>query len=142
MFDAFGPGTGFGMGAMMGGVMQDLLRNAATYDDWARAALEVTTSAQASYRHHVVDADQPNLQALARDLDVVGRQAQQLAVIAEHREYGEREADLLRELDRLCLRFTNGAPKTEQTPEALIRAELPDLVAEIYDALDRDPAQG
>lgn len=139
MFDAFGPGTGFGTGAFISDVMREVMASASTYDDWARAAVETTTSAQASYRHHVADSDQPNLQALARDLDMIGRQAQKLAVIAEHRGYGDREADLMRDLDRLCLRFTNGAPNTEATPAELIRDELPDLVAEIYDALDREP---
>lgn len=141
MFDSFGPGMGFAGGFMMGQVMQDLLRGAGNYGDWSRAAIEVTTNVQASYRHHIEDAEQPNTRGLAQDLNMLGREAQRLAIIAEQRSFGEAEADLMRRLDKLCLRFTNGAPNTEQTPEELLRAELPDLVSEIFEELDR-PAAG
>jgi hypothetical protein len=139
MFDSFGPGTGFGGGLAAGGLLQDLLRGAGSYDDWARAALETATSAQASYRHHLAEPDEPAVRALARDLDAIGREAQRLAIVAENREYGEREVDLLRRLDRLCLRYTNGAPNSDSEPAQLLREELPDLVGEIFEALD-DPA--
>lgn len=142
MFDSFGPGAGMGAGFMTGQLMQDLLRGAGSYGDWARAAIEVATNVQASYRHHLEDAEEPNTRALAQDLDALGREAQRLAIIAENREYGEKEADLMRRLDRLCLRYTNGAPNTDQSPEELLREELPDLVSEIFDTLDRDgPAE-
>jgi hypothetical protein len=137
MFDSFGPGMGFAGGFVTGQMMQDLLRGAGSYGDWSRAAIEVTTNVQASYRHHIEDAEQPNTRGLAQDLNVLGREAQRLAIIAEQRSFGEEEADLMRRLDKLCLRFTNGAPNTEQTPEELLRAELPDLVSEIFDELDR-----
>jgi hypothetical protein len=137
MFDSFGPGMGFAGGFVTGQMMQDLLRGAGSYGDWSRAAIEVTTNVQASYRHHIEDAEQPNARGLAQDLNVLGREAQRLAIIAEQRSFGEKEADLMRRLDKLCLRFTNGAPNTEQTPEELLRAELPDLVSEIFDELDR-----
>ena len=139
MFDSFGPGTGFGTGAFMGQVMQDLMQGARSYEDWSRAALEVATSTQASYRHHLEDSEEPSLQALAHDLDMLGRQAQKLAIIAENRGYGEREVELMRELDKLCLRFTNGAPNTDRNPEELLHDELPNLVAEIFELLDREP---
>ena len=139
MFDSFGPGTGFGTGAFMGQVMQDLMQGAATYDDWSRAALEVATSAQASYRHHLEDSDEPNLRALAQDLDMLGRQAQKLAIIAENRGYGEQEVEMMRRLDKLCLRFTNGAPNTEKDPDELLHDELPGLVSDVFEMLDREP---
>jgi len=142
MFDSFGPGMGFAGGFATGQLMQDLLRGAGSYGDWARAAVEVTTNVQASYRHHVEDAEEPNVRGLARDLDVLGREAQRLAIIAEQRGYGETEAELMRRLDRLCLRFTNGAPNTEESPEGLIRDDLPPLVSEIFDQLDRGAASG
>jgi hypothetical protein len=138
MFDSFGPGTGFGTGAFMGGIMQDLMQGAGTYEDWSRGAVEVATSAQATYRHYIEDAERPNLQAAARDLDMIGREAQKLAVIAENRGYGEEEMELMRRLDKLCLRFTNGAPNTEKTPDELLAAELPGLVSDIFDVLDRE----
>jgi len=141
MFDSFGPGTGFAGGYVAGGVMQDLLRGAGSDGDWSRAAIEVTTNAQASYRHHIEEPAQPRVRELARDLDSLGREAQRLAIVAEQRSFGEQEVDLMRRLDRLCLRFTNGAPNTDQTPEELLRAELPGLVAEIFEALDR-PGEG
>jgi hypothetical protein len=73
---------------------------------------------------------------------MLGREAQRLAIIAENRNYGDQEAELMRRLDKLCLRYTNGAPNTEQSPEELLRDELPDLVSEIFGALDRDgPSQ-
>lgn len=137
MFDSFGPGSGFGGGMMMGGLTQQLLQGAGSYGDWSKAALEVATNAQASYRHHLEDAEEPNTQELARDLDMIGREAQRLAIIAENRDYGGEETELMRRLDRLCLRFTNGAPNTGQSPEELLRVELPDLVAEIFGSLDR-----
>jgi len=137
MFDSFGPGTGFAGGMMMGQLTQNLLRGAGSYGDWSKAALEVATNAQASYRHHLEDAEEPNTRALAQDLDMIGREAQRLAIIAENRDYGEEETELMRRLDRLCLRFTNGAPNTEHSPEELLRTELPDLVAEIFGSLDR-----
>jgi len=143
MFDSFGPGMGFAGGFMMGQTMQDLLRGAGSYGDWSRAAIEVTTNVQASYRHHIEDAEQPNTRGLAQDLNMLGREAQRLAIIAEQRSFGEEEADLMRRLDKLCLRFTNGAPNTEQTPEELLRDELPGLVSEIFDKLDREvPDEG
>jgi hypothetical protein len=138
MFDSFGTGTGFAGGFATGQLVQDLLRGAGSYGDWARAAVEVATNVQASYHHHLEDPEEPNTRELARDLDALGREAQRLAIIAQHRGYGEQETDLLRRLDRLCLRFTNGAPNTEQSPEELLRDELPDLVAEIFETLDRD----
>ena len=138
MFDSFGPGMGFAGGFVTGQLMQDLLRGAGSYDDWSRAALEVATSAQASYRHHFEDAEEPAIRALARDLDVIGREAQRLAVVAENRGYGDEEVELMRRLDRLCLRFTNGAPNTEESPEELLRDDLPALVAEIFEMLDED----
>jgi hypothetical protein len=138
MFDSFGTGTGFAGGFATGQLVQDLLRGAGSYGDWARAAVEVATNVQASYHHHLEDAEEPNTRELARDLDALGREAQRLAIIAQHRGYGQQETDLLRRLDRLCLRFTNGAPSTEQSPEELLRDELPDLVAEIFETLDRD----
>lgn len=137
MFDSFGPGTGFGTGAFMTQVMQDLMQGAASYEDWSRAAVEVATSAQASYRHHLEDTDEANMQALAHDLDAIGRQAQRLAVIAENRNYGDEQVDLMRRLDRLCLRYTNGAPNSEKGPKGILHDELPDLVREIFDTLDR-----
>jgi hypothetical protein len=137
MFDSFGPGSGFAGGMMMGQLTQNLLRGAGSYGDWSKAGLEVATNAQASYRHHLEDAEEPNTRALAQDLDMIGREAQRLAIIAENRDYGDEEVELMRRLDRLCLRFTNGAPNTEQSPEELLRAELPDLVAEIFGSLDR-----
>ena len=137
MFDSFGPGMGFAGGFATGQLMQDLLGGAGSYGDWARAAIEVTTNVQASYRHHLEDAEEPNSRELARDLDALGREAQRLAIIAEQRNYGETEVDLMRRLDRLCLRFTNGAPNTEGSPEDLLRDELPDLVSDIFDHLDR-----
>jgi len=145
MFDSFGPGMGFAGGFATGQLMQDLLRGAGSYGDWARAAIEVTTNVQASYRHHLEDAEEPNTRELARDLDALGREAQRLAIIAEQRGYGEAEVDLMRRLDRLCLRFTNGAPNTERSPEELLRDDLPDLVSDIFGHLDRgttssDPA--
>ena len=141
MFDSFGggDGVGFGAGAFMGGVIQDLMRGAGSYEDWSRAAVEVATSTQATYRHYIEDAEEPDLQSAARDIDVLGREAQRLAVIAENRQYGEAEVDLMRRLDKLCLRFTNGAPNTEMEPDELLAAELPDLVAEIFDKFDRNP---
>jgi hypothetical protein len=138
MFDSFGPGMGFAGGFATGQLMQDLLRGAGSYGDWARASIEVATNVQASYRHHLEDAEEPNTRALAQDLDVLGREAQRLAIIAENRDYGDEEAELMRRLDKLCLRYTNGAPNTEQTPEQLLEDELPDLVTEIFDSLDRD----
>lgn len=137
MFDSFGPGMGFAGGVMTGQVMQDLLRGAGSYGDWSRAAIEVTTNVQANYRHHIEDAEQPNTRGLAQDLNMLGREAQRLAIIAEQRSFGEAEADLMRRLDKLCLRFTNGAPNTEQTPEELLRDELPGLVSEIFEEFDR-----
>lgn len=137
MFDSFGPGTGFGTGAFMTQVMHDLMQGAASYEDWSRAAVEVATSAQASYRHHLEDTDEANMQALAHDLDAIGRQAQRLAVIAENRNYGDEQVDLMRRLDRLCLRYTNGAPNSEKGPKGILHDELPDLVREIFDTLDR-----
>jgi hypothetical protein len=100
--------------------------------------MEVATSVQASYRHHLEDAEEPNTRELARDLDALGREAQRLAIIAEQRNYGQEEVDLMRRLDRLCLRFTNGAPNTEQSPEELLRDDLPALVSEIFDQFDRE----
>jgi hypothetical protein len=138
MFDSFGPGMGFAGGFATGQLMQDLLCGAGSYGDWARAAIEVTTSVQASYRHHLEDAEEPNTRELARDLDALGREAQRLAIIAEQRNYGQEEVDLMRRLDRLCLRFTNGAPNTEQSPEELLRDDLPALVSEIFDQFDRE----
>jgi len=138
MFDSFGPGMGFAGGFATGQLMQDLLRGAGSYGDWSRAAIEVTTNVQASYRHHIEDAEEPNVRELARDLDVLGREAQRLAIIAEQRNYGEEETELMRRLDRLCLRFTNGAPNTEDSPEELLRGDLPELVTEIFTLLDRD----
>lgn len=138
MFDSFGPGMGFVGGFATGQMMQDLLRGAGNYGDWSRAAIEVTTNAQASYRHHLEEPEQPRTQELARDLNMLGREAQRLAIIAEQRSYGETEVDLMRRLDKLCLRFTNGAPNTEQTPELLLRDELPPLVSEIFEQLDRE----
>ena len=137
MFDSFGTGMGFAGGFATGQLMQDLLRGAGSYGDWARAAIEVTTNVQASYRHHLEDAEEPNSRELARDLDALGREAQRLAIIAEQRNYGETEVDLMRRLDKLCLRFTNGAPNTEGSPDDLLRDELPDLVSDIFDHLDR-----
>lgn len=142
MFDSFGPGMGFAGGFATGQLMQDLLRGAGSYGDWARAAIEVATNVQASYRHHLEDAEEPNTRGLAQDLDMLGREAQRLAIIAENRNYGEQEAELMRRLDKLCLRYTNGALNTDQTPDELLRDELPDLVGEIFDTLDRDgPSQ-
>jgi hypothetical protein len=142
MFDSFGSGMGFAGGFATGQLMQDLLRGAGSYGDWARAAIEVATNVQASYRHHLEDAEEPNTRGLAQDLDMLGREAQRLAIIAENRNYGDQEAELMRRLDKLCLRYTNGAPNTEQSPEELLRDELPDLVSEIFGALDRDgPSQ-
>jgi hypothetical protein len=142
MFDSFGSGMGFAGGFATGQLMQDLLRGAGSYGDWARAAIEVATNVQASYRHHLEDAEEPNTRGLAQDLDMLGREAQRLAIIAENRNYGDQEAELMRRLDKLCLRYTNGAPNTEQSPEELLRNELPDLVSEIFGALDRDgPSQ-
>lgn len=138
MFGSFGPGTEFGTGAFMGQVMSDLMQGAGSYDDWRRAAVEVATSAQASYRHHLEDSEEANVQALAGDLDALGRQAQRLAVLAENRGYGDEEVDLMRRLDRLCLRFTNGAPNTEKDPATLIHDELPELVGEIFETLDQE----
>lgn len=138
MFDSFGPGMGFAGGFATGQLMQDLLRGGGSYGDWARAAIEVATNVQASYRHHLEDAEEPNTRGLAQDLDMLGREAQRLAIIAENRGYGEEEAELMRRLDRLCLRFTNGAPNTDQSPEELLRGDLPDLVSEIFGTLDRD----
>ena len=137
MFDSFGPGMGFAGGFATGQLMQDLLRGAGSYGDWARAAIEVTTNVQASYRHHLEDAEEPNSRELARDLDALGREAQRLAIIAEQRNYGDAEVELMRRLDKLCLRFTNGAPNTGKSPEELLRDELPDLVSDIFDHLDR-----
>jgi len=139
MFDSFGSGFGM-MGGFAAGQMmsQDLLQGGGSYGDWSRAAIELATNVQASYRHHLEDADEPQLRALAQDLDMLGREAQRLAVIAENRSYGEEEADLVRRLDRLCLRFTNGAPKADKSPEELLRDELPDLISEIFQTLDRD----
>lgn len=139
MFDAFSTGSGFGAGAFMGGIVHDLMQGAATYEEWSRAAVEVAASTLGSYRHHIEDAEEPNLRAAAQDLDRLGREAQRLAVIAENRGYGDEEVDLMRRLDRLCLRFTNGAPNTDKDPGELLEAELPELVAEIFDALDQDP---
>jgi hypothetical protein len=139
MFDSFGPGSeimgGFAAGQMMS---QDLLQGGGNYGDWSRAAIQLATNVQASYRHHLEDADEPQLRPLAQDLNSLGREAQRLAVIAENRSYGDEEADLLRRLDKLCLRFTNGAPNTDKGPEELLRDELPDLVSEIFETLDRD----
>ena len=137
MFDSFGPGMGFAGGFATGQLMQDLLGGAGSYGDWARAAIEVTTNVQASYRHHLEDAEEPNSRGLARDLDALGREAQRLAIIAEQRNYGDAEVELMRRLDKLCLRFTNGAPNTEGSPDDLLRDELPDLVSDIFDHLDR-----
>jgi hypothetical protein len=139
MFDSFGPGAGVA-GGMFAGQMQTLLRGAGSYDEWASLAVEVATSAQASYRHNLEDVDDPNTKALARDLDALGREAQRLAIIAENRGYGEEEVELLRRLDRLCLRFTNGTPNSDIEPEALLREELPALVSEIFELLDREPS--
>jgi len=140
MFDGFGPGTGFAGGMAMGQLTQGLLQGAGSYSEWAGAAMEVATSVQASYRHHLEDAGEPNTRKLARDLDYLGREAQRLAVIAENRGFGEEEVDLLRRLDRLCLRYTNGAPNTEMEPAELLHEELPALVSEIFELLDDDPA--
>lgn len=138
MFDSFGPGAEFGGGMVVGGMVQELMQGGGSYGDWAAAAIEVATSAQASYRHHLEDVEDPNLHELARDLDSLGREAQRLAVVAENRGYGDEEVELMRRLDRLCLRFTNGAPNTDQSPDALLEAELPGLVSEIFDSLDRE----
>lgn len=138
MFDSFGPGTGMMGGYAAGALMSDLLQGAGNYRDWSRAAVEVATNVQASYRHHLEDAEEPKLRALAQDLDLLGREAQKLAVVAENRGYGEEEADLMRRLDRLCLRVTNGAPNTDRSPEELLHDELPGLVAEIFETLDAD----
>ena len=140
MFDSFGPGTGIMGGFAAGQLIHDLLQGGGSYGDWSRAAIEVATNAQASYRHLLADAEEPNRQALARDLDLIGREAQRLAVIAENRGYGEEEVELMRRLDRLCLRFTNGAPNTDSSPEELLADELPDLVSEIFASLDADSA--
>ena len=136
MFNSFGPGTGFASGMAMGQMTQSLFEGASSYEEWAGVAMDIATSVQASYRHHLEDTEEPNRQALAQDLDVLGREAQRLAVIAENRDYGEEETELMRRLDRLCLRYTNGAPNTEQSPVELLRDELPDLIAEIFDMLD------
>lgn len=138
MFDSFGPGSGFAGGFMTGQVMQELLRGAGSYGDWARAAIELATNVQASYRHHLEDSAEPNTRALAQDLDALGREAQRLAVIAENRDYGEQETELMRRLDRLCLRYTNGAPNTDKSREQLLEEELPDLITEIFETLDQD----
>lgn len=136
MFNSVGPGAGFASGMAMGQMTRDLFRGASSYGEWAGVAMDVATSVQASYRHHLADAEEPNRQALAQDLDVLGREAQRLAIIAENRGYGEEETELMRRLDRLCLRYTNGAPNTEQSPVELLREELPDLITEIFDLLD------
>lgn len=141
MFDSFGPGTGFAGGMAMGQLTQDLLRGAGSYGEWASIAIEVATGVQASYRHHVEDAEEPNRQALAQDLDALGREAQRLAIIAENRQYGEDEVELMRRLDRLCLRYTNGAPNTERSPVELLEDELPDLIAEIFRTLDAETSE-
>jgi len=138
MFDSFGPGTGIMGGFAAGHLIHELLQGAGSYSEWSRAAIEVTTNVQASYRHHLADAEEPKTRALAQDLDALGREAQKLAVIAENRGYGDEEVELMRRLDRLCLRFTNGAPNTDASPEELLEAELPDLVAEIFEHLDTD----
>jgi len=138
MFDSFGPGTGVMGGFAAGQLVHDLLQGAGNYGDWSRAAVELATNVQASYRHHLEDAEEPQVKALAQDLDALGREAQMLAVVAENRGYGDTEAELLRRLDRLCLRFTNGAPNTDNSPEELLHDELPDLVAEIFEVLDAD----
>ncbi|MEF8814812.1 MAG: hypothetical protein V5A55_13485 [Halovenus sp.] len=140
MFDGFGPGTGFAGGMAMGQLTQGLLQGAGSYSEWAGAAMEVATSVQASYRHHLEDAEEPNTRQLARDLDLLGREAQRLAVIAENRRFGDEEAELMRRLDRLCLRYTNGAPNTEMEPAELLHEELPALVSEIFASLDDDRA--
>lgn len=138
MFDSFGPGTEMMGGFAAGALVHDLLQGEGSYGDWSRAAVELATNVQASYRHHLEDAEEPQKQALARDLDALGREAQMLAVVAENRGYGEDEADLLRRLDRLCLRFTNGAPNTNKGPKELLDDELPTLVSEIFETLDAD----
>jgi len=138
MFDSFGPGTGLMGGYAAGGIIHELIQGAGSYGDWSRAAVEVATNAQASYRHHLEDAEEPTLRALAQDLDLLGREAQKLAIIAENRGYGDEEAELMRRLDKLCLRFTNGAPNTDSTPEELLADELPGLVTEIFETLDAD----
>lgn len=136
MFDSFGPGTGIMGGFAAGQLVHDLLQGAGNYGDWSRAAVELATNVQASYRHHLEDAEEPQLRALAQDLDALGREAQMLAVVGENREYGDEEVELLRRLDRLCLRFTNGAPNTDASPEQLLHDELPDLVAEFFETFD------
>ena len=138
MFDSFGPGTGVMGGFAAGQLVHDLLQGAGNYGDWSRAAVELATNVQASYRHHLEDAEEPQVTALAQDLDALGREAQMLAVVAENRGYGGEEVELLRRLDRLCLRFTNGAPNTDKNPEDLLHDELPDLVAEVFETLDVD----
>ena len=138
MFDSFGTGMGLAGGMAMGQMTQQLLQGAGSYGEWASAAMEVATSAQASYRHHLEDAEQPNTQELARDLDMLGREAQRLAVIAENRNFGQQEAELMRRLDKLCLRYTNGAPNTDRNPAELLHDELPELVSEIFSTLDTE----
>lgn len=136
MFDSFGPGTGFAGGMAFGQLTQNLLRGGGSYGDWSKAAVEVATNTQASYRHHLEDTDAPNTQELARDLDMLGREAQRLAIIAENRNFGEKEVELMRRLDKLCLRYTNGAPNTDRTPAELLHEELPALVSEVFTTLD------
>jgi len=138
MFDSFGPGTGFAGGMAFGQITQNLLQGSGSYGEWSSAAMEVATSAQASYRHHLEDTDEPNIQELARNLDMLGREAQRLAVIAENRNFGEEETELMRRLDKLCLRYTNGAPNTDKDPQELLHDELPALVSEIFELLDTD----
>lgn len=138
MFDSFGPGTGVMGGFAAGHLIHELLQGAGSYSEWSRASVEVATNVQASYRHHVEDAEEPQLRALAQDLDMLGREAQMLAVIAENRQYDDEQAELLRRLDKLCLRFTSGAPNTDKSPEEVLQEELPDLVAEIFQTLDRN----
>lgn len=140
MFGSFGPGTEMMGGYAAGTLIHDLLQGAGNYGDWARAAVELATNVQASYRHHLEDSDEPNTRALAQDLDMLGREAQRLAVIAENRNFGEEEAELMRRLDKLCLRYTNGTPNSDMEPAELLHDELPDLVSEIFELLDDDPA--
>jgi hypothetical protein len=111
-----------------------------SYGEWSKAAVEVATSTQASYRHHLEDTDAPNTRELARDLDMLGREAQRLAIIAENRNFGETEVELTGRLDKLCLRYTNGAPNTDRTPAELLHEELPALVSEVFTTLDEQTA--
>ena len=71
---------------------------------------------------------------------MLGREAQRLAIIAENRNFGETEVELTGRLDKLCLRYTNGAPNTDRTPAELLHEELPALVSEVFTTLDEQTA--